>query len=128
MRLARRSMLACAAAAALLMVAAGVAQARTIHVHPGQSIQKAVNSAHPGDVIALSAGTFRQNVAIHTNRLTLRGAGSGEHGTVLLAPRKLHGPCAQEGDGICVFGAFDQQGNPDFTKPVRGTTIARLAL
>src|SRR4051794_10096422 len=80
-----------AAAAAVLAAAVLVpatAQARVLHVHPGQSIQAAVRRAHAGDTIVVAAGRYHQNVAIHKSHLTLRGAGAGPRGTVLLEPRR----------------------------------------
>ncbi|MER7820965.1 right-handed parallel beta-helix repeat-containing protein [Streptomyces sp. NPDC096097] len=44
-------------------------------VHPGDSIQDAVNYARPGDTITVMPGTYYENVLI-TKRLTLRGYGA----------------------------------------------------
>ncbi|MFB7267698.1 hypothetical protein ACFCXH_37005, partial [Streptomyces nojiriensis] len=44
-------------------------------VHPGDSIQDAVNYARPGDIITVMPGTYYENVLI-TKRLTLRGFGA----------------------------------------------------
>ncbi|MFD9479518.1 MULTISPECIES: nitrous oxide reductase family maturation protein NosD [Streptomyces] len=44
-------------------------------VHPGDSIQDAVNYARPGDIITVMPGTYYENVLIN-KRLTLRGFGA----------------------------------------------------
>jgi parallel beta-helix repeat protein len=46
----------------------------TATVHPGGSIQAAIDAAHPGDVIAIESGTYREGVTITTPRLTIIGA------------------------------------------------------
>ncbi|MEU0672767.1 right-handed parallel beta-helix repeat-containing protein [Streptomyces sp. NPDC006172] len=47
----------------------------TLVVRPGQSIQKAVDAAKPGDTVQLTRGTFRESVRITTPGITLRGVG-----------------------------------------------------
>jgi hypothetical protein len=102
--------------AATLTFAAAPAHAGTVHVVlPGQSIQAAVDAASPGDTVQLVRGTYRQSVTISTDGITLRGAGAGPDGSVLLPPPvPPAGFCAQvppdsatHGGGVCVFGAFD---------------------
>ncbi|MEU9793076.1 right-handed parallel beta-helix repeat-containing protein [Streptomyces sparsogenes] len=62
------------------------AHAKTQHVvHPGESIQAAVEAAKPGDTIVIQPGTYRENVLITTSRLTLRGSGDK---TVVKPPAK----------------------------------------
>ncbi|MFD7258333.1 nitrous oxide reductase family maturation protein NosD [Streptomyces sp. NPDC059874] len=68
--------------AAGLGVAAPPAAAAGHTVHPGQSIQAAVDAAKPGDSITVMPGTYRENVLI-TKRLTLRGWGRQ---TVIMPP------------------------------------------
>jgi nitrous oxidase accessory protein NosD len=70
-------------------------------VHPGESIQRAVNAAHPGDTIDLAPGTYRESVLITKPGLTLRGAGRG---TVLVPGAAKANACAKAGNGICVLG------------------------
>jgi parallel beta-helix repeat protein len=41
-------------------------------VNPGQSIQAAVNAAHPGDTVNLNAGTYNQTVILSTSNVTLQ--------------------------------------------------------
>jgi parallel beta-helix repeat protein len=93
--------------AALALVPAAGAHSATV-VGPGRSIQSAVDAAARGDTIVVF-GTHRENVAVQTDGLTLRGVGA-----VLLPPAT---PAAHacfdptEPDeavhGICVIGDFD---------------------
>ncbi|MEU8651724.1 right-handed parallel beta-helix repeat-containing protein [Streptomyces sp. NPDC048737] len=46
-------------------------------VHAGQSIQKAVDAAEPGDTVLITRGTYRESVTVTTPGLTLRGLGRG---------------------------------------------------
>ena len=57
------------------------ARAATHVVHPGESIQAAVDAASPGDTVVVKAGTYHESVTIHTNGLTLKA-----HGSVTLEP------------------------------------------
>jgi Right handed beta helix region len=120
---------AVAAAAVGVLALASPASATVRHVHPGQSIQAAINASHPGDTIKVAAGVYHQNLTIATNHITLWGAGSGRHGTVL-KPRKhpLPSPCTNSNgtakfvNGICSVGQFDPAtGDPG--APIDGTTI-----
>ncbi|WP_432574247.1 right-handed parallel beta-helix repeat-containing protein [Kineococcus sp. SYSU DK005] len=75
-----RRLAAAGAAGTLLAVTlpAGVAAAgsgTTWRVHPGQSIQAAVDRARSGDTIQLAAGTYRESVCVVGKGLTVKGAG-----------------------------------------------------
>ncbi|MET8681498.1 right-handed parallel beta-helix repeat-containing protein [Streptomyces sp. NPDC004647] len=74
-------------------------------VHPGQSIQKAVNKARPGDTIVILPGTFRESVRITKSNLTLRGSGADT--VIKPAAGRTKNSCAQAGNGICVTGTAD---------------------
>ncbi|MEU8531413.1 right-handed parallel beta-helix repeat-containing protein [Streptomyces sp. NPDC048629] len=118
--------LACTAAvvATGLGAAAPTAAHSTVHrVKPGQSIQKAVDAAKPGDTVLLSPGVYRESVRITTSNLTLRG--SGIFPTVIepgkAADRAAAGnACAEAGNGICVAGSEN--------RPVERVTIRSLTL
>ncbi|MGN6377493.1 MAG: right-handed parallel beta-helix repeat-containing protein [Gaiellales bacterium] len=107
-------------------VAAGAAQASTITVHHGHSIQRAVNRAHAGDTVRLLPGVYRQNVTIRKG-ISLIGAGDGRYGSRLLPAARPVASFCNDGssvNGICVVGRFDASGNPG--APVRGVTIKDL--
>ncbi|MEU9314006.1 right-handed parallel beta-helix repeat-containing protein [Streptomyces sp. NPDC048256] len=134
-----------ACTAALIGTGLGAAPpvaAHRIHVvHPGESIQKAVDAAQPGDTVLLTYGTYHESVDVSTPGLTLRGVGRG---TVLepeagastgTAPStgsgaaktgktgkagKAASSCAAAGNGICVVGTKDHN--------VDGVTVASLTV
>ncbi|WP_405631240.1 right-handed parallel beta-helix repeat-containing protein [Streptomyces sp. NBC_00016] len=118
-----------ACTAALIGTGLGAAPpvaAHRIHVvHPGESIQKAVDAAQPGDTVLLTYGTYHESVDVSTPGLTLRGVGRG----TVLEPEagaststtpstgsgasktgktgKAANSCAAAGNGICVVGTKD---------------------
>ncbi|MFB7355178.1 right-handed parallel beta-helix repeat-containing protein [Streptomyces gardneri] len=116
------ALLACTVAltASGLGAAAPSAVSRTVHlVKPGESIQKAVDAAKPGDTIVLTPGTYRESVRITTSDLTLLGSGSAS--TVLVpGDATAADACAKGGHGICVTGTD--------SAPVEGVTVRSLAL
>jgi Periplasmic copper-binding protein (NosD) len=71
-------------------------------VPPGGNIQQAIDAAAPGTTIQLRAGTYEGGVLIHTDRITLRGAGAR---TVLVPGAVDHCAPGGAGSGICVFGS-----------------------
>jgi len=50
------------------------------HVYPGQSIQEAINSAQPGDIIFVHNGTYYENVAVNQ---PVRLIGENKHMTII---------------------------------------------
>jgi len=83
--------------------------------------------ARAGDTLVLKAGTFLDSVLIDKT-LTIRGAGWRK--TVIKPSAHPDNPCNQGGavEGLCVTGATDAAGNPDFTKPVKNVSISNLRL
>src|SRR5215217_4025679 len=111
----RRTILLLATMALTLLVASGVvlgagigsAGAQSSDVGPGESIQKAVNAAHPGGTIVVR-GVHREDVEIRKDGIKLRGEDA-----VIEAPpsakadsfcSRTFGPTA-----ICVLGDQDPQ-------------------
>jgi parallel beta-helix repeat protein len=93
-------------AGVLLLMGAAPASAATRVVHPGQSIQAAVDAAAPGDTIVVLPGTYHEAVLVTKDGIKLRGvdavikppasAPTGDCGYV---------PRAQV--GICLLGEVD---------------------
>jgi len=73
-------------------------------VRPGQSIQKAVDAAKPGDTVVVMPGTYRESVLVDKARLTLRGF--GDRTVVRPADKNARATdaCTKAGSGICVLG------------------------
>src|ERR687890_397143 len=96
----RRTIVLLATMALTLLVASGVvlaagngsAGAQSSVVGPGESIQKAVNAADPGDTIVVR-GVHREDVVIRKNGIKLRG----EDDAVIEAPTraKADSPCSK---------------------------------
>src|SRR5918995_2406533 len=96
-----------------LLVASGVALAAGIGsagaqssvVGPGESIQKAVNAAHPGDTIVVR-GVHREDVVIRKNGIKLRGDDA-----TLKPPARAGSPCSKAvgPEGICILGDVDPE-------------------
>ncbi|CAM5569552.1 hypothetical protein STENM223S_09920 [Streptomyces tendae] len=88
-------------------------------VHPGESIQKAVDAARSGDTVLVTPGVYRESVTVSTPDLTLRGTGRStvvRPGTTKAAADT----CAGRGNGICVLGTKDEN--------VKGVTVADLTV
>ena len=121
-------------AAGMLMVRTALpVQAASLQiVRPGESIQQAVDRAHPGDTILLLPGTYRGSVLVTVSDVTIRGAGSS---TVIIpaagsgrtpgaaqttGAEPAGSNCSAPGNGICVLGTADH--------PVTNVLIESLAV
>jgi Right handed beta helix region len=108
---------------------AGVAQAhRTTVVGPGDSIQAAVDAARPGDTI-LVFGTHRENVAIETDGLTVRGVGAVIRPPATPAVHGCFDP-TQAGEavhGICAVGDVDFD-TGEVSRYVDGVTVSGFTI
>jgi parallel beta-helix repeat protein len=92
-----------------LATAIGSAQAANKVVGPGESIQKAVNAADPGDTIVVR-GVHREDVIITKNGIKLRGDDA-----TLKPPARAGSPCSRVSGptAICVLGDFNlETGEP----------------
>ena len=108
--------------AALTIASPVFATADTHVVHPGESIQAAVDAASPGDTILVTPGTYRESVRIVTDGLTLRA-----HGPVTLKPPKYsHSGCyLPEHVGICIVPSdFDPNTFTYAGNRVRDVTVS----
>jgi nitrous oxidase accessory protein NosD len=116
-----------AGAVALAAIGIGVlaagASANTLVVLPGHSIQAKINRAHPGDTVIVSAGTYRESLAL-SKGIRLEGQGS-----FLKQPaHPAKSLCNQGGDvvGICVTGRIKvgQNGQPKIVHRVGNVRIS----
>jgi parallel beta-helix repeat protein len=85
-----------------LLVSVGFASAKPNGhvVRPGESIQKAIKAANPGDTIVVLGGVYHETVTIKKDRISLRGVDA-----VLKPPAKpTSSSCGPEGgpSGFCV--------------------------
>jgi nitrous oxidase accessory protein NosD len=83
-----------------LLVATGFASAKSKGhvVRPGESIQKAIKAADPGDTIVVLGGVHHETVTIKKDGISLRGVDA-----VLKPPANPTSPCTlQRKSGFCV--------------------------
>ena len=105
--LAARPVVVLAALLLLLAAETGSARAATkVVVGPGDSIQAAVDAARPGDTI-LVKGRHRENVAITTDGITLRGLGAVLAPAATPTQNACFESTAPDVIGICVLGQVD---------------------
>src|SRR4029453_19584090 len=114
----RRTIVLLSTMAVTVLVASGVvlgagigsAGAQSAVVGPGQSIQKAINAAHPGDTIVVR-GVHREDVVIRKNGIKLRG----DAAVIEAPPRaKADSPCSKAfgPEAICVLGDVNLKTEP----------------
>ena len=98
------SLTAAAFTLALLVPAGSVSAASTISVHPGQSIQAAINKAPAGGLVVVERGTYRGNLEI---KRSLRLV--GHNAVIVPAAKPTPNICLTPGffngvPGICIHG------------------------
>ena len=131
----RRTLLLLSTMALTLLVASGVALATGVGsaaaessvVGPGESIQKAVNAADPGDTIVVK-GVHREDVVIRKDGIKLRG----EDDAVIEAPprAKADSPCSKAfgPEAICVLGDVNPE-TGELTGPrVRDVSVSGFTI
>jgi hypothetical protein len=95
-------------------------------VRPGQSIQKAVKAADPGDTIVVLGGVHRETVEVNKDGISLHGVDA-----VLKPPAKPTSSCGAS--GFCVqannvsISGFTVRGFPDFGIVAFGARNAEFA-
>ena len=107
---------------AVVMAPPALAGSNTRVVHPGESIQAAVDAAAPGDTVAVRAGEYYGSVTIHKDGLTLLAQGQ-----VVLEPSHYDSSdCYLPGHdvGICVVPVDFDPGAGTYTNRVRKVTIS----
>jgi parallel beta-helix repeat protein len=121
----RRTIVSLTTMALTLLVASGVVLAAGIGsagaqgsvVGPGESIQKAINAADPGDTIVVR-GVHREDVVIRKNGIELRGDDA-----TLKPPARAGSPCSKAvgPEGICILGDVDPEAGEvnEYVKDVR---------
>ncbi len=101
---------------------AGGGGAQTWVVHPGESIQEAVDSAASGDTITIEAGTYEEAVCVDHKGLTIKGA--GRDATKIVWPEWTTAADLPEVDATPCWeaqNAADPEGDPDtFADDVSG--------
>jgi len=128
----RRTTLFAGLALVLALVAAAAADARTIRVSPGDSIQAAVNQANPGDKIMVQPGTYTEAgapcpaepshtcaVAVTKDNISIVSGGGG--------PVVLDNPGGQD-DGIAVGKTDDPGCLTDDSLQVNGSLISGVTV
>jgi parallel beta-helix repeat protein len=94
---------ATAIAILLTLPSAAATRAGGLVVHPGESIQAAVDAARPGDTVVVLSGTYDEAVCVTTDGIDLQG-----HGAVIRPPAAPpETPCAVLPAGIFLLGQLD---------------------
>lgn len=135
MRIRKPCVTALALVAALAVVAPAAAKhaskAKTRVVHPGQSIQAAIDKSKPGDTVLVKRGTYAENLQISTDRIKLKG----QHAKLTLPSAPHDSKCNgldSPGSivGVCVIGdvTVPQNGPPTVTRQVVGVQVSGFTI
>jgi parallel beta-helix repeat protein len=131
----RRTIVLLATMALTLLVASGVvlgagigsAGAQSSVVRPGESIQKAVNAAHPGDTIVVR-GVHREDVIIRKNGIKLRGEAAVIEAPTRAKADSLCSRAVGRPEAICVLGDVNIK-NGKLTGPrVRDVSVSGFTI
>jgi hypothetical protein len=98
-------------------------------VRPGQSIQAAVDRAHPGDTVLVKRGIYHQSVQIRKDGITLRGSGGFYGGTVIVPPKSIPKTLCNQvfgPTGICILAKKVDVKTGAVIKPVRNDKVTAL--
>ena len=109
-----------------LATAIGSAQAANKVVGPGESIQKAINAADPGDTIVVK-GVHREDVVIRKDGIKLRG----DDAVIEAPPRaKADSPCSKTfgPEAICVLGDVNIKTGEITGQRVRDVSISGFTI
>ncbi|HEX6467736.1 MAG TPA: right-handed parallel beta-helix repeat-containing protein [Streptosporangiaceae bacterium] len=112
------------ALAATVAISNPAAANSTLVVRPGQSIQAALDAARPGDTVVVRPGTYRENLEMTTDGVTLVGQHAMLEPPDVATPRR----CSEavgipNGFGICVAGTLVNGRPPAVVRPVENVTI-----
>jgi parallel beta-helix repeat protein len=69
----------------ILILSSGIGTATEIFVQSGESIQAAVNSAVPGDVITVKPGTYTENIKVTAHNLVIKSESGNPTNTIIIA-------------------------------------------
>jgi nitrous oxidase accessory protein NosD len=91
-----------------------------LRVDAGESVQRALDAARPGDTVYLGPGTYRESIQVKKSGVTVRGAGARTVLVPAATKARKAGACAAAGNGICVEGTD--------AHPLQGVRISDLTV
>jgi nitrous oxidase accessory protein len=99
----------------LLLLSAGVGNAKVLYVEPGDSIQAAVNNSTSGDLILVKAGEYEENIIVNVSGLNISSEAETPDGVHIQALNRNSSIFHLTADNITIKG-FTLKG-PDSKKP-----------
>ncbi|MFE1431861.1 nitrous oxide reductase family maturation protein NosD [Streptomyces griseoaurantiacus] len=91
-----------------------------LKVDAGESVQRALDAARPGDTVYLGPGTYRESIQVKKSGVTVRGAGDRTVLVPATTKARKADACAAAGNGICVEGTA--------AHPLKGVRISNLTV